>query len=80
MRILMNHAHQKVGGIFVSGLGSGLPFRHRSQFPGCVIHARSPGSEPGYRTVALLPLLRLFLGSYQWIFGTAYDWNVGSSN
>ena len=80
MRILMNHAYQEVGGVFVGGFGGGLPFRHRSQFARRVIHARSPRPQPIDGAIATLRLLRLLLGSDQRILGSGHDGNVGSSD
>src|SRR5712671_1662361 len=78
MWILANHADQKMCSVFVSRFRSWLAFGHLSQLDWRMIEPRGPRSQPGYRSILLLPKFCRFFRSDQGIFGTRHNRNVST--
>src|SRR6266851_3237207 len=80
MRILAHHSNQKMGSIFIGGLGGRLPLRKRGDDEGLVPPAIVPGPGIGHFSVALLPLLRFFMSANQRKRRAGHDGDVGASD
>src|SRR6202158_1359428 len=69
-----------MGGIFIGGLGGELPLRKRGDDEGLVPPAIVPGPGVGHFSVALLPLLRLFVSANQRKRRAGHYGDIGASN
>src|SRR5580658_9281651 len=73
----MDHPDEKMGGVLIGWPGRGFAFGQLTQLIGRMIKPRSPGSQPGYAAILLLPALRILFCPYQRELRSWHDRYVG---
>ena len=80
MGIFVHHADQKVSGVLIGRLGSGLPFRKLRNYVMLMPPAIIPGTGERDFSISCLPQKRFLTAMHQRKHGSRHNRNIGAAN